>query len=337
MRRFTFQAIIGVLAIGGGYWVAQTLAPLAMAPLDSSPKPPEFAAPTVVEAASVAAVGQSGDQLIDQVISRSLERRPNIVAKVRQVVRVDEERLSGQGTYWQQGIGNLRRTRWELETKVGDDTAFVTQVFDGEYVWTDRKLPGTRKVTRVDVKKVRRDLNPQSEGQGGGETLIDKAARGGLSQLIANLARCFAFGPPQPMQMGERTMLAVIGTWRPAPLEKEWPTLSTKSPSEWPTHLPHHVLVYIDSNELFPYLIEYRSSVDAELATDPTGFFATREPLALYEFIDVQFFTASMPPSLFQYAAPDSSYQDVSARVIEELRTPPEVVPASAQRDGAWR
>lgn len=327
--------MIGALAIGGGYWAAQTLAPLAMAPVDKAASLPGFAAPTVVEAAGAGA-NQSGDQLIDQVIRRSLERRPNIVAKVRQAVRVDEERLQGQGIYWQQGIGNLRRTRWELETKVGDDAAFVTQVYDGEYVWTDRKLPGTRKVTRVDVKKVRRDLNLQAEGQGGVGTLADMAVRGGLSQLVANLARCFTFGAPQPMRMGERTMLAVIGTWQPAPLEKAWPTLSTKPPSQWPTHLPHHVLVYIDSNELFPYLIEYRSSVDAALATDPAGFFATRQPLALYEFIDVQFFTAAMPASLFQYSAPDSSYQDATNRVIEELRAPAGAA-AAGQRDGTWR
>ena len=335
MRRFTTKAIIGVLAIGGGYWAAQTLAPLAMAPSEKPVRLPGLAAPTVVEAAGAAA-NQSGDQLMDQVIRRSLERRLSIVAKVRQTVRVDEERLSGQGTYWQEGIGNLRRTRWELETKIGEDAAFVTQVYDGEYVWTDRKLPGTRKVTRVDIKTVRRELNLQAEAQGG-VSLTDMAARGGLSQLAANLTRCFTFGAPQPMQMGERTMLAMIGTWQPAALEKEWATLSTKPPSEWPGHLPHHVLVYIDSNELFPYLIEYRSSVDAELATDPSGFFATRDPLALYEFIDVQFFTASMPPSLFHYTPPDASYQDVSARVIEELRAPAEAAAAAGQRDGTWR
>jgi hypothetical protein len=272
------------------------------------------------------------------MISRSLERRPNIVAKVRQVVRVDQERLAGTGAYWQQGVGNLRRTRWELETRVGDDVAYVVQVYDGEYVWTDRKLPGTRKVTRVDTKTIRRELNLQGEGQGGaGDGSFDLAARGGLSQLAANLDRCFTFGAPQPMQMGERTMLAVIGVWRPEQLEKEWPTLSTKSPDEWPAHLPHHVLVYVDSNELFPYLIEYRSGADARLATDPTGYFATREPLALFEFIEVQFFAAAMPANLFQYTPPDPSWHDVTSRVIAELRTPQPVDAAQAPRDGSWR
>ena len=339
MRRFTSRAIIALLAIGGGYWAAQTLAPLALAPLEGEKPDVPMQAPTVMPV-SVAAGGPSGDQLVQEVISRSLERRPNIAAKVRQLVRVGEERLRGQGTYWQQGVGNLRRTRWELETLVGSDLAYVTQVYDGEYVWTDRKLPGTRKVTRVGMEAIRRELNSQNgAGEGGGvASFSDAAARGGLSQLVASLARCFTFSSPQPMQLGERTMLAVIGTWRPQQLEKEWAGLSTKPPAEWPSHLPHHVLLYIDSSELFPYLIEYRGGEDAELVTDPHGVFATRNPLALFEFLEVEYFGSTMPANLFQYTPPDPSWHDVTSKVIEELRAAAkEATPEMTQREGTWR
>ena len=44
-------------------------------------------------------------------------------------------------------------------------------------------------------------------------------------------------------------------------------------------------------------LIEYRGGVDAELVTDPHGVFATRDPLALFEFYDVQYFGSTMPAS----------------------------------------
>lgn len=339
MRRFTSRLVIAVLTIGGGYWAAQTLAPLAMAPLEGEKPAVPMQAPTVMPV-SVAAGGPSGDQLVQEVISRSLERRPNIAAKVRQLVRVGEERLRGQGTYWQQGVGNLRRTRWELETLVGSDLAYVTQVYDGEYVWTDRKLPGTRKVTRVGMEAIRRELNAQNgAGEGGGIAgFSDAAARGGLSQLVASLERCFTFSSPQPMQLGERTMLAVIGTWQPEQLEKEWAGLSTKPPAEWPSHLPHHVLLYIDSSELFPYLIEYRGGEDAELVTDPHGVFATRNPLALFEFLEVEYFGSTMPPNLFQYTPPDPSWHDVTSRVIEELRAASKgASPEMTQREGTWR
>lgn len=340
MRRFTTKAIIALLAIGGGYWAAQTLAPLAMAPLTVDQPSAVMQAPTVMPV-SVAAGGPSGDQLVQEVINRSLERRPNIAAKVRQLVRIGDEVLRGKGSYWQQGVGNLRRTRWELETTlVGADPAFVVQVYDGEYVWTDRKLPGTRKVTRVGMEAIRREANSQNgAGQGSGIAgFTDAAARGGLSQLVASLARCFTFSSPQPMQLGERTMLAVIGTWRPEQLEREWPGLSTKPPEEWPSHLPHHVLLYIDSSELFPYLIEYRGGGDAALVTDPHGVFATRHPLALFEFLEVEYFGSTMPQSLFQYAPPDPSWHDVTSKVIEELRAAGTKGPAEmTQREGTWR
>jgi hypothetical protein len=338
LRRFTTRAIIALLAIGGGYWAAQTLAPLAMAPLDpAAPLPPTLSA--MVTPVALPAGGPSGDQLVQEMISRSLERRPNITAKVRQMVRVGDERLTGQGKYWQQGIGNLRRTRWELETLVGDDVAYVTQVYDGEYVWTDRKLPGTRKVTRVGIEALRRELSAQGRG-GEGEGLAgwnDAAARGGLSQLVASLARCFTFSSPQPMQLGDRTMLAVVGTWRAEKLEREWPGLSSKPPASWPSHLPHHVLLYIDSSELFPYLIEYRGGGDAALVTDPHGVFATRQPLALFEFFEIEYFGSAMPASLFRYTPPDPSWHDATSKVVEELRATAPGAAEMTQRAGTWR
>jgi hypothetical protein len=340
LRRFTSRAIIAVLAIGGGYWAAQTLAPLAMAPLEGEKPDAPMTVPTVMPV-SAAGGGPSGDQLVQEVINRSLERRPNIAAKLRQLVRIGDEVLRGKGSYWQQGVGNLRRTRWELETTlVGADPAYVVQVYDGEYVWTDRKLPGARKVTRVGMEAIRREVNAlNAAGQGGGIAgFSDAAARGGLSQLVTSLARCFTFSSPQPMQLGERTMLAVIGTWKPEQLEREWAGLSTKPPAEWPTHLPHHVLLYIDSSELFPYLIEYRGGENAELVTDPHGVFATRQPLALFEFLEVEYFGSTMPAQLFQYAPPDPSWHDVTGKVIEELRaTSAKGSAEMTQREGTWR
>src|SRR3712207_8099518 len=40
-------------------------------------------------------------------------------------------------------------------------SAFVTQLYDGEDLWTDRKLPGVRKMTRIDMGTVRRRLTAE--------------------------------------------------------------------------------------------------------------------------------------------------------------------------------
>jgi hypothetical protein len=130
----------------------------------------------------------------------------------------------------------------------------------------------------------------------------------------------------------------VVGQWRPEQLERVWPGISTASVGDWPSHLPHHVLLYIDANDRFPYFIEYRGADQAELATSAVAHYPADDPLASFEFIDVQF-AAAMPADTFQFTPPDnSSWTDVTARVIEELRAPPApMAEDTARREGTWR
>jgi hypothetical protein len=353
LRRFTTRLAMAALAIGGGYWAARTLAPSNQ----PGPSPPGQGGPAVAGLVGADAVSSSqaastadpvleasasgdGEKLILTVLE-TLERRPNIAAKVRQSMRVGSDRLTGEGEFWQQGVGNQRRTRWELKTVLAGDTAFVTQVCDGDHVWTDRKLPGDRRTTRIDVGRVRRELaaaaSSAEQGRAPLGTAPELLARGGLSQLLADLHRCFAFGPEQTLRRGDHTVKAVIGLWRPEQLERAWPGLSTGA-SEWPPHLPHHVLLYVDNDDLFPYLVEYRGGAQAELATSSAAYFPAQEALAGFEFIDVQF-AATMPSSLFEFTPAESDWHDVTARVIDELRPPapkPEET-ASSHRSGTWR
>jgi hypothetical protein len=338
---------MAVFAVGGGYWGAMTWAPRAE---KLQPTVVPASAPAVVEggSAGVAVIsapgsGGSDDQLVLDALE-TLERRPNIAASLRQFVRLGDDRLAGEGRFWQQGVGNQRRTRWDLKTLVAGETAFVTQTYDGDVVWTDRKLPATRKVTRVDMAALRREVSNMSEadqqqGRGPlGESMMELMARGGLSQLMAGLHRSFTFGPRQTLRQGNRTMLAVVGQWRPEQLERVWPGASTASMGDWPPHLPHHVLVYIDANDRFPYFIEYRGADQAALATSAVAHYYADDPLASFEFIDVQF-AAAMPADTFQFTPPDNSWTDVTWRVIEELRAPPAPVEAegTARREGTWR
>jgi len=335
LRRFTKNLAAAALAIGGGYCGAQMLASRPM---------------TTPDVAGAASVGTdagsihhgSGDELILKSLD-ALERRPNIAARLRHSLRLGPQRLAGEGQFWQQGLGNQRRTRWEVKTLVDGDELFVTQVYDGEDVWTDRKLLGVRKTSRIDVAKVRRELRDSQDaaGQGGAtpaEAPLELMARGGVSQLIAALHRSFTFGPARILQRGHRTVHAVIGHWRPEPLEQIWPSLSTKDSSEWPTHMPHHVLVYIDNDDRFPYVIECRGGAQAGLATSSAAHFPAHDPLARFEFIDVRF-ASVMPASLFQFTPVDANYHDVTRRVIDQLRPPAAPTPDAntARRQGTWR
>jgi outer membrane lipoprotein-sorting protein len=320
---------VAALAIGGGYDGARMLAP-------RTPGAPAAPAPATTVVASSAAAGAStaaggdGEQLIRRMVE-TLERRPNIAARLRQSLHVGNERLTGEGEYWQQGRGNQRRTRWDAETLIAGDKSFVTQVFDGDHVWTDRRRPGMRKITRVDVDRVQRELAAQPSAPD-----VTQLASGGLVQLGAELKRCYAWGTPQALKSGQQTLLAVVGQWRPDELQRLWPGLSPADTPSWPAHLPHHVLTYIDADTLFPCVIEYRGGAQSDLATSPGGYYLARDPLARYEFIDVEF-AAAMPANLFQFSPGEVDWQDVTARLVEQLRPAAPAEVSASRRQSDWR
>src|SRR5829696_4164424 len=98
---------MAVLAVGGGYWVAMTLSP-------ASPEAPPVAVIGAIETADAGAIdivgavtglassastGKGEDQLILDVLD-TFERRPNSGAKIRQSVRLGDDRLTGEGQFW---------------------------------------------------------------------------------------------------------------------------------------------------------------------------------------------------------------------------------------------
>jgi hypothetical protein len=330
---------MAALAVGGGYWAAMTLAPATSKPTPVAP----LAAVEVSTSTSGEAAASGGEEQLILEVLETLERRPNIAAKIRQSVRIGDDRLTGEGEFWQQGVGNQRRTRWELTTLVAGERAFVTQVYDGEFVWTDRKLPASRQITRVDLGTFQRELAASADapGQGRGpvgESITELLARGGMSQLVAGMHRYFTFGSRQTLRRGDQTIFAVVGQWRPEQLEAVWPGMSAADPSDWPAHLPHHVMLYVGASDRFPYLVEYRGGDQAYLAASPDGYIPAHHSQASFEFIDVQF-ASVMPADIFQFTPPVNSWHDITARVLAELRPPAAATTetSAARRTGAWR
>ncbi|HYO25023.1 MAG TPA: hypothetical protein VEQ85_08735, partial [Lacipirellulaceae bacterium] len=282
---------------------------------------------------------REGDALVARVLA-TLESWPNVASQFRQLLRVGDAPLTGMGEYWQQGIGNQRKTCWQWQTMVGGDRAVFIQVLDkNSCVWTDVRRPDKRTVTRVDLKRLRRDLAlaPDAAGQGRGVENIDELeqlARGGLSQLVAELRRAFAFGPPSVVVEHGRSLTAVVGRWKPEALERVWPGLSDAAPGDWPSHLPHHVVIKAGQADFFPYAIEYRRGTDAALVNRAEG---ASDPLALYEFFNVRW-QVTMPDRLFEFDQAELDWRDVTAEELERVRPAPRVLPAEvAERPGTWR
>lgn len=269
---------------------------------------------------------ESGDPFMGEVLA-TLSRRPSIAARVRHEAHLHDEVLVGSGRFWQQGVGNQRVMRWQMNTQVADQTASYVQVFDGNQVWTDRTLASGRTVRRLDVRLLQSRLRTTALGNRGPQNsnewdpLVDAATgQGGLMELTAELLRRYTFAPPRTVQLNGLAAHALVGQWRRTELEKLWPELaSAEDMSSWPRQLPHHVLVLVGKDNLFPYVIEYRRVEDAQLASSAAGDRPTHNPLVRYELFEVQF-AAAMEDVSFEFKPGDVQWSDETTLVLERLQ-----------------
>ncbi|NOY29225.1 MAG: hypothetical protein GXP28_03325 [Planctomycetes bacterium] len=253
----------------------------------------------------------SGNQTLASALE-AIQWHESIAARIRHQSRLDEHTLMGSGNYWQRRTGEQHVSKWEMQTQVAGKTASFVQVFDGDYLWTDRRLPSGREVHRLDVKLLQSRLPSLAASQG----------RGGLTQMLADLLQRFDFDPPRQTQLNGLAVYALVGHWRSEELASLGVSLEPsvrEEASPWPKQLPHHVLVLLGREKLFPYVIEHRRSSDAYLLSTVAGLRPTRDPLVRYEIFEVQFAQA-IDPGIFQYKPGDVQWTDETSLVVERLR-----------------
>jgi len=265
----------------------------------------------------------SGNQTLASAIE-ALDWHVSIAARVRHQSRLDKHTLMGSGKYWQRGTGEQRKSRWEMQTQVAGKTASFVQMFDGDHLWTDRRLPSGREVHRLDVKLLQSRLGAESLPSEVGRSKLNDPlrGRGGLTQMLADLMQQYEFDPPRQTQLNGLAVYALIGHWRReqlAALGVDLDLAPGEEASPWPKQLPHHVLVLLGREKLFPYVVEYRRWGDAYLLDTVAGLRPTRDPLVRYEVFDVQF-TQSIDPGIFEYKPGDAQWTDETSLVVERLR-----------------
>jgi hypothetical protein len=272
-----------------------------------------------IHAQDAVPVARDGDSYMAEVLA-AMERRPNVSAKLRYEARLGDEALMGAGNFWQLGTGPQRLTRWEMQTQVADKSASYVQVFDGRYLWTDRYLPSGRQVRRLDVGNLKarlRSSTGSSTTASSWEDLVSSAEyRGGISQMLADLLRRYQFAAPHATELHGFALDALIGRWRPEQFAELCPIQGAEQP--WPVQLPHHVLVMVGRNNLFPYLIEFRHAEDANLAENLNGLQPAHDPLTRYEIFEVRF-TDATDSMVFQFKPGDVDWSDETSLVYDRV------------------
>lgn len=305
---------------------------LVLATAAAYAQPPSWQLPET-PASAPAVQATDGNALIVRMLA-GMEHSVSLTAKVRQRIWLAGQETQGEGQYWHQSVDSQRRSRWQLTTLAGGEPITFVQVFDRRYLWTDRRFGSSRRVTRIDLHVLQNELANRLEAGGATDpaAALEQAkllARGGISQLLADLQRRFDFGAPRPALVGEgdgrKETLAVVGQWRPAELTRLWyaaPYDPGAPPSfdlaAWPEQLPHHVVVHCGRTNLFPYLIEYRSSADAAAATAVNAVASVAKPLARYEFFDEQF-AAVIDAQMLTFDPGEADWTDETSVVAASL------------------
>jgi len=325
LRRLSLgrRSLVGALAfVAAASYLAVQEVELVKPPMQSMSETARNSTPT--DAVATTSIGNrvaSGDQLMMQVFTW-LERRPNVTARLRQRVFLQEQEVVGSGAYWQRGVDRQRSTRWELQTHVGDGFAsFVQVLVDGRYLWTDRRHNEERRVTRIDLSALRAGLLGQLPPGAQAEVAQVQAtiaqSRGGLSQLVASLQQQFQFEILETTGGDSQRWITLIGHWRQSALEQKWDGLNSETPADsWPEQLPYRVVLKIGRKDLFPYSIDYLA---ASAGADPStsGSRSTRTVLAQYEFYQARF-DAAIPDRRFTYT-PGEDWTDGTQRLIRQL------------------
>ncbi|MGD9633196.1 MAG: hypothetical protein AB7U97_07955 [Pirellulales bacterium] len=278
----------------------------------------------------------AGDQLLVQA-RLQLERRVSVTARLRYQALLKGRSLAGFGGYWQQGRGEDMRVRFEL--RVNHENTTLLQVSDGRFMWTDQQVPAGRSITRLDLRRVRSEMNQPADEMG---DLVSSSIRptpppaelslrtGGLPTLLKVLADCFAFVPPQSMRWTPPQPLeglpeslpvfAVVGHWKPEILAMFVP--EGKDAQALPERLPQEVLLLFGQSDLFPYRIEFRHLTarrDAGTTSPQAAFTLSSDPLMLLELSAVSF-DSQVPAGQFDYSAGNANWIDQTSEYIEVLK-----------------
>lgn len=259
--------------------------------------------------------------LADAIVA--LDRRQQVSALLRQQAHLNDLQIFGKGVYRQQGRGEERQVKWELQTQVGDEPASLVQLVDDRFLWIDQRMPTERVVERVDLWRLRRltgsgDAALQQVAPGQALAASGWQSFGGLPMLLESLARNFDFSAPRQLQLGTEPVYALRGVWKTQRLRELLGVAAEEASVELPPRVPHDLLVLLGSRDYFPYLIEYRSAGEEGAQTD--AYKLNEQPLMRIEFYQVSL-SAPIDPNEFVFTLPtDVDWIDATPRYIDRVQ-----------------
>ncbi|MEO0531743.1 MAG: hypothetical protein AAF266_14380 [Planctomycetota bacterium] len=264
-----------------------------------------------------------GNALLKRAIL-TLKQRGSVQTSIEQVGWIDDDLIQTRGDYYQAGNGSERKFHFRQRGELAGSPTDLLQVSDSRFLWSDlawldADSETQRRVTRVDLRRVRGLMNSTDEdgfANTGGSDPFQWSRFGGLPMLLAGLDEAFRFGAPRRMQVRDETVAAMVGRWRPDRLDQlaEGETL--------PPRFPQHVVVALSEATLFPVLVEYRDTRDplsADGLADEALLTPSRRPLMKIDLRNATF-GQRYDPGLFAYRPSIDDWSDQTDRELRLVR-----------------
>ena len=188
-------------------------------------------------------------------------------------------------------------------------TGELTQVSDGNALWTYWKNGDSTRLTRRDIQEILK-VAGESE-QFDPDHMLADLGTGGLQSLIARLQLGMEFGKVREQTLGNSRLLVVSGRWTAESLKKYFNVEDRTAPR--PHWMPEYVRVYIDAEAMLPRRIQY-------LKRHPIPEENKVRPLFTLDFLEMTI-DDTVDESRFHFEAPEGELElDETGRTIELIQ-----------------
>jgi hypothetical protein len=252
------------------------------------------------------------DEPVDQatqILERARERLikyESIRAELVETVALGGHQFRMKGTYLQ---GMNLRLRLDCQVQVGSTTGKLTEVCDGQILWTWQQIGEKQRVTRRNVRQIERAAS--STGMTTQNLLLAELGFGGLPALVASLQKSLKFDRVAEQDVDGLRLVVMDGVWKPEVREQ----LAGGPTAPLPSHIPDRVRLYLQKDKLFPRRILYLKQ-----GSKPNRF----RPLVSLDFVNVVW-DGPLDETAFQFTPPENvRREDITQEYIRRFTKKPE-------------
>jgi hypothetical protein len=249
---------------------------------------------------------------------KTLAARRSIRADIVELDSLTNPPVKMSGTYLGAGL----KLRLEYQAQLpGGAAGSLKEICDGERLWSLTELPGSKRLTRRDVRQILTAVET-SKVRPERAAAVDLAL-GGLPALLASVQRSMQFDAMKAETLDGRTVTVVQGKWRP-----EWQQRLQSADGQFPPHLPERVRITFASETQFPERILYlKQSAPATKSAEGEKSAAPKYKALL----DLRFQNVVLDGPVddreFEFAPPENlEPEDITRQYLDQL-FPPETPP----------